>query len=139
MKTYLIPALAVLVLIGSAGCSKSDANIVGKWKPVMDVPPDKKNDPQTTMAMSMLQNMNLEFTADHKFNGMMMEGTWKLDGSTLHMDPTKMMGMDVKDLKAKNPSANVQNMDMTLSGDGKTLTPVKQTNGGPAMKFTKAT
>lgn len=128
----------MIVAIGVTGCSQSGSEVVGKWKPVVNLSDDQKNDPGWARRAAALQMMTIELTADHRFTGMMMEGTWELKGSTVQFQPEKVAGIDVKDMPESTRSKMKEgSMDMSLSADKKTMTSIKHTPGSPQVKYVK--
>src|SRR5579863_6204178 len=126
-----IAAVATLAVLGS-GCAKPEAQVVGKWQ--FDAASMSTGDAQKdSMMKSMAGSMTMEFKADKTFTGPMMEGTYEMNGHTISVKPTKMLGMDI----SKLPNANaVQTEQATLSDDGKSIT-IPSKNGSP-VKLVKA-
>ena len=123
--------LLVLAVLGS-GCSKPEANLIGKWQ--MDSDAMKTGNAQTdAMAAGFAKSMVLEFKADKTYTmAPFMEGIYVVNGHSVTLTATKAIGMDISKLpnKADNKPQNA-----TLSEDGKSLT---INTGKNPMKFVKA-
>jgi len=136
------------VALTLAGCAASpEKQVVGKWKGSVTLPPNMAKDPRAGMLKGMFSNLTLEVKEDKKFTLTMMvpiEGTWSVSGKSLTLQPTKIMGMDVKQAQemAKKQGRSATSMDkpmkMTLSEDGKTLTAENpESSQGGSMTFTR--
>ena len=161
-RNWAIATGLVLVLC-VAGCKSREAQLEGKWKCTdMKLPASAQSGPGAAFAKSMMNAITIEFKPSKQYTMSMMfpiEGTWTLDGTTVSMQMTKMMGMDLSQLKqtvetqaktnptvAQQLKANPNGMDSmgkpqtaTLSDDGKTLTVKDNTGKGGDMVFTKDT
>jgi hypothetical protein len=159
---HFVLAGTLVVAVAVMGCKNRDAELVGKWK-IGDLGIPKSASDSfmgslgTAMASSMKDTMPLEFKPDKSFTWTMfvfpVEGTWALNGDTVNMRVTKVMGQDLKQVaqeKAKtdpklamqlkdNPNALDEPMTATLSADGKTLM-FKGSKGKPAtLNFVRDT
>ena len=130
LSSLILFATAILC----AGCAKPEAQLVGKWQ--MDTASATAgNDQSNAMAASLAKAFVLEFKSDKTFTGPMMEGTYTMNGHTVTMTTTKMMGMDVSKM-GDQAAANNKPEEATLSDDGKSLT---MTSQGKPMKFVRST
>ncbi|HVL37910.1 MAG TPA: hypothetical protein VM328_00840 [Fimbriimonadaceae bacterium] len=138
-------ALFVALLLAVAGCS-GGTNVVGKYKAQLNVAAGKENDPAAAFAKGMAESMTLELKEDKTFTMTAMmfpvEGTYTVSGSTVTLNPTKIMGMDMSELAKKDPNLKKENEQMLLriEDGGKTLVGVddKQSGSGTAeIKFVR--
>ncbi len=137
-----------LVAIAATGCKNRDSALVGKWKASMpkSTGADSKN-PLSGLGDAFASMMSVEFKADHTYSMTMMiipmEGNWALSGNTVTLTPTKIMGKTIEELQKssngsfKATSDNNKPMDLTLSGDGKTMTIADPKSGQQALTFQK--
>ena|SRR5579863_1662312 len=132
MRAFIAVVVTVAILI--AGCTKPESQIVGKWQ--FDAASmstgDAKND---AMMKSLAGSMTMEFKADKTFTGPMMEGTYEVNGHTISMKTTKVMGMDISKMPNSKDAANKVEQ-ATLSDDGKSITLPAGT--GKSVKLVKA-
>jgi hypothetical protein len=162
MKTsaILIGALACAVFVAGCKGGISEKDLVGTWTGKMTMSAEdkqkaideaKKQNPQSAAAPpemfeSMLSNIEMPLTLreDKTFTMTMvmfpMEGTWSLTGQTVKLKVTKMMGMDVNEVaKQSGRPAENQDLDLTVSADGKTMTGAsKDSSGGGSFTFTRS-
>ena len=126
LRAWHLAALVALMLL--AGCANREAQLVGQWKgdaskmqmPTGDTPQEKMG---AQMAQAMMSNMTLDLKKDKTFAMNMifgMEGTWKIEGDTVLLDATKIMGVDVD--KMPNAQKNRQPLVLAIGSDNKTLT-----------------
>lgn len=125
-------ALPLVLAVHGAGCSKPEANLIGKWQ--ADAGSMKTGKSQSdAMAETIAKNMTIEFKTDKTFSmRSLMEGTYVVSGHTVTMTETKAMGMDVAQLPNKS---NIKPVVATMSDDGKSFT---ITPGTKAIKFIKS-
>jgi hypothetical protein len=161
INRYGMVALGFVLVLSLGGCKNPTAEVIGKWKCTnVDLPASIANNPNAAQMKSALTSSTIEFKADKSYSmnvSVAIDGTWTVDGSTVNMTTTKVMGMDAAQFKqvveqqAKtNPMVAQQLKDnpdaldqmtkpraATLSDDGKTLT-LKGTSGkGGDMAFSK--
>lgn len=112
---------ALMALMAGCGANPEKA-LIGKW--VVDTASMTAEMKDNPMAEQMAKSMTIEFKEDKSFTMTMIfpaEGTWSLAGDVVTLDVKKAMGMEVPaDQKGKN------NLELKISGDGKTLTAVKK-------------
>ena len=139
MKLHGLVAISLLVFL--TGCSHK-TDIVGKWKMDTSSMTTGKNDPATGMMKGLTSMFSFEFKKDNTFVGpMSMEGTYAVEGKTVTITTTKMLGMDLSKLgsQSKQPPQVGE-----ISDDGKTITihPTKRpgsTGGNQDMKLVRDT
>ena len=152
-KSAIFIAVALACSLALVGCSSKEKQLVGKWKiDTTKLPASMTSGPGAAMAKGFMSSMSVEFKPDKKFAMTMIvpiEGTWTLDGSTVTLTMTSMMGMSLDQIKQQaknstNPTAasNMQSLEKpltgTLSDDGKSLL-LAQPGQKDALTFAKDT
>jgi hypothetical protein len=145
-RTLLVCSMAISLAFALAGCQNRENALVGKYKGSLQLPDTKDGKPIDDLTKTMasnLANMPLELKADRTFTMTMLmfpaEGTWKLEGDTLVLSVTEVMGMTVEEMKKQNPSsANTDKpMRLKVSPDNKTLTAIDDKPAEGTMVFTR--
>ena len=123
MRTARFLSAVVAAAVFATACLAAD--VVGKWTGKMTFENDKGVAVDMKMQGASLPTLNLELKADKTYAGSQTggpgntkintEGTWKLNGNTLTLNPTKRDGKPTTGEGAK-PRI------YTLSKDGKSLT-----------------
>lgn len=162
MNRHCVIAAGLVTALVAVGCKGPEAQLVGKWKCTDMKLPGSVSSANASMAKSMMSSITLEFKPDKHYTMSVIlpiEGTWTISDHTVSMTMTKMMGMDMTQLKqtvqqqaktnpavAKSLQQNPNSMDAlnkpqtaTLSDDGKTLTVKDNSGKGGDMVFTKDT
>ncbi len=123
--------------LGSRAVTKTashSSGLVGRWSAEIVMPEAKGDDPAERMALEMAKafagSMWLELRDDGTFTLSMIlpiEGTWKRDGSSLSLTPTKFMGMSEADFKKQAAESggeakfDSEPMRLDVLADGQTL------------------
>lgn len=95
------------------------------------------------LADAMISSMTMEIKEDKTFSmsvmGFPMKGTWTLSGTTLTLTMEEAMGVGVKETEAKEGKGKSANEPVLLSvsSDGKTLTPTEKKKGEPDIVFVR--
>lgn len=133
--------LAFVLVVAAVGC-KGTMNVVGKYKAQIEMSEEDKKNPMAAMAQGMAESMTLELKDDRTFAMTMMlpiEGTYTVEGSTLTLTPTKMMGMSLSEMQKQNPGAESEPLRFNVTDGGKTLTaiPDKKQQDPGTLKFVR--
>lgn len=134
MRRWLYGSAVAVSLV--AGCARPESQIVGKW--TVDTSAISTGSSQwDSIAKGFAQSVSIEFKPDHTFHLTLfiaVEGTYTMDGRTVHMRPTKVAGNAVDPSRPKDRGATTE-MEATLSDDGKTLS---VSENGKTTKFIKS-
>lgn len=130
------------------GCGGGlEDKVVGKYRAKMNSQESGKDDVVSKMgeglADAMISSMTMEIKEDKTFSmsvmGFPMKGTWTLSGTTLTLTMEEAMGVGVKETEAKEGKGKSANEPVLLSvsSDGKTLTPTEKKKGEPDIVFVR--
>jgi hypothetical protein len=127
MKRLRIALLAITcALLGSCGPSL-EQQVPGTWQASADlsVMPTLEN-PFAMFAMGDIFSSNLVVNQDRTFKlnlGPEINGTWKMQGSMLHLTPSEQVELPIPALNLQGMTSRNGNRTLTfyMSGDGRTL------------------
>lgn len=106
--------------VGAATVKSEEKALVGQWKGTMEAPTktaeEKKMMESFSRSLALKLNEDNTYVLDFVFK---IEGKWSLEGKSLKLTQTKVMGMDVED--AEKQGTHVDQMSGTLSDDGKEI------------------
>lgn len=129
------------VLLFAGGCGTKevplDEKILGSWQADVEMPKSDETGGEfgAAMAKAFMGNVTLDIRKDKSFTLTMLfpiEGTWKLEGTSLTLTPTSVMGMP-----ATKENDNNQPMVFNVVKDGTRLEPADTKKEDMSFAFVK--